>query len=219
MTAPEKISPTLKRSQRRRQVDFDIMTDWIPSGSRVLDLGCGRGILLEALAQKRGGFGLGVDSDFDKVASCIKRGLNVYHGDLDRMLGCFPDRSFDFVIFSRTVEMIEDPGKTLLEAARVGRRVIVGFINRGYWRNRLGFALKGSVPVNDVYPLRWEKAGPSNHLSVREFESFCRRYHLKIRRASLLAGDWRKSVGWAAAWRAGYALYEVSAGRHGSADS
>ena len=89
--------------KNRRQVDFQIIAKWVHDGDRILDLGCGRGILLEYLQQKKSIYGVGVDIDFDKILSCIQRKVNAYQGDVRAILAQFPDGAFDRVIFSRTV--------------------------------------------------------------------------------------------------------------------
>ena len=104
---------------------------------RVLDLGCGRGILLENLRETKNVNGLGVDFDCDKASACISRGVAVYQGDIRKALSMLPDNSFDWVVFSRMVEELPEPGQVILDALRVGKRVAVSFVNHGYWKNRL----------------------------------------------------------------------------------
>lgn len=212
MKTRERKSPTLRRSSKRRQVDFEIITDWIETGSRVLDLGCGRGILLEALTRQKKIYGLGVDVSPAKISSCLKRGVNAYQGEAEEVLGFFPEGAFDYVIFSRTIEMVDDAGEVLKLASRVGRNVIVGFINHGFWRNRLAFLLGGRHVLNDVYPFRWEEASPYNPLSIAQFREFCRLNGLAIRHETCLAGDWEREVRTAAGWRSGYAIFSIGRG-------
>ena len=94
---------------KKRQADLQIIARWVQSVERVLDLGCWRGVLLEYLKQKKSIYGVGVDIDFDKILSCVKRGVPAYHGDIRSILATFPDGSFDRVIFSRTIEQLDDP--------------------------------------------------------------------------------------------------------------
>ena len=201
---------SLHRSSRKRQIDFEIIGGWIEPGSRVLDLGCGRGLLLEYLRQTKQVYALGVDVDTGKVTSCLKRGLNVWQGDADNALRIFPDRAFDTVVISRTIEMLPYPGATLREALRVGRRVAIGFINHGFWKNRLHYLLRGTRIHNDVYPGRWHESLPDNPLSLSGFEHFCREHGARIRNRVVLAGDWSTRVNRWTGVRGGYALYEVA---------
>jgi len=210
MSSASKPSPFLRRTNKRRQIDFEIMANWIEEGSSVLDLGCGRGVFLKELQAKKKVRAIGVDSDPSKVASCIRRGVNVIQGDASRTLSEFNDDSFDYVIFSRTLEMISEPGAVIRRALRIGRSVLVGTINRGFWNNRLYFLLRGRGARNDVYPLNWEDSPLTNHLSVGELEAFVRRADLRIRRSIYLRGNWKSRCRLASSWRAGYAIFEIS---------
>lgn len=196
---------------KKRQVDFQIIAQWVRAGERVLDLGCGRGILLEYLQQTKSVNGVGVDNDFDKILSCVKRGVSAYQGDVQETLSKFPDGEFDRVIFSRTVEQLEAPEATLAESLRVGKRVTVGFVNRGYWLNRVNQFFFGRRSLNEVYPDPWYLSLPSNPFSINEFEDFCRVKNIRIENKVHLAGNWRNRCSLFPNLRAGYALYDLSA--------
>jgi methionine biosynthesis protein MetW len=180
-------------------------------GDSVLDLGCGRGVLLEYLRQHKGVRAVGVDIDFEKIASCVKRGVPAYQGDIPEVLGTFPDKSFDRVIFSRTVEQLAGADAVLAEGLRVGRRVTVGFVNHGFWLNRLNFVLRGTRTVNEVYSKRWYEDLPSNPFSVREFEEYCRLRSIRLEHRVCLGGDWRRQCRFLPNLLAGYALYDLAA--------
>jgi len=92
----------------KRTVDMQIIGDWVEPGSRVLDLGCGRGVLLDYLQQTKQVRGLGVDLDFQKILGCVRRGVTAYQGDMEAFMHAFPDRFFDRVICSRTVQELTD---------------------------------------------------------------------------------------------------------------
>lgn len=196
---------------KKRQVDFQIIAQWVREGERVLDLGCGRGILLEYLQQTKSIYGVGVDNDFDKILSCVKRGVSVYQGDVRETLSKFPDGAFDRVVFSRTVEQLEAPAETLAESLRVGRRVTVGFVNRGFWVNRLNLFLRGRRSVNEVYPEPWYGSLPANPFSIVEFEEFCRAQSIRIENKVYLAGNWHSRCPVLPNLLSGYALYDLSA--------
>ena len=142
----------MTHDKMRRQVDYQIIARWVDEGDRVLDLGCGRGVLLEYLKQKKSVYGVGVDISFEHILSCVKRGVPAYHGDVQALLATFGENAFDRVIFSRSVELLDDPDAILAEGLRVGKRVTVGFVNHGFWLNRFNFLLKGQRTVNEVYP-------------------------------------------------------------------
>ena len=119
-------------SKNKRQVDFHAIAQWVGKGERVLDLGCDRGVLLEYLKQKNQVYCVGVDIDFQKILSCIKRGVSAYQGDIKSFLNQFSDNSFDHVILSRTIDQLEEPDFIITKSLQVGKRVTVGFINNGY---------------------------------------------------------------------------------------
>lgn len=194
----------------KRTVEVRVIGEWVERGTRVLDLGCGRGVLLEYLVQTKGIHAVGVDFDFDKVAACVKRGLTAYQGDLETFLREFPDGHFDRVIFSRTLEELAHPDVVIRDALRVGRCVTVGFVNHAYWRNRVAAFFRGRKPRNEVYTATWSEARPSNPLSVADFESYCASSGLIVRRKALLRGDWKRPCRYFPNLHAGYAVYEIS---------
>src|SRR5690554_5989617 len=106
----------MKRQAIKRETDLQIVSDWVEQGARVLDLGCGRGILLEYLHQTRGIYGVGVDNDPQKILGCVKRGVNAYQGDIKQILSEFPDQYFDWVVCSRTLQELNKPKEVLFEA-------------------------------------------------------------------------------------------------------
>ena len=131
------------RYEVKKEADFKVIDDWVEDGSRVLDLGCGRGLLLEHLRESKKVRGLGFDLNLDKAISCVARGVSINQEDIRTGLQNFEDDSFDWVIFSRMVEELAEPGEVLREALRVGKRVAVSFVNHGYWKNRMNFVLRG----------------------------------------------------------------------------
>lgn len=197
------------KNTKKRQADFQVIAQWVAEGERVLDLGCGRGVLLEYLKQKKGVYGVGVDIDFDKILSCVKRAVPVYQGDVNEVLASFQDNAFDRVIFSRTVEHFDNPHATLSEGLRVGKRVTVGFVNHGYWKNRINSALHGRRTINEVYPRQWYESMSSNPFSVIEFEDYCKSKSISIGNKTYLAGDWRSECGLFPNLLAGYAIYDL----------
>jgi len=204
------------RYEVKKEADFKVIDEWVEDNSRVLDLGCGRGLLLEHLRESKGVEGLGFDMDLEKAISCVSRGVSVYQEDIRKGLQEFEEDSFDWVIFSRMVEELPEPGKILQEALRVGKRVAVSFVNHGYWRNRLNFIFRGKRVCNDVYPHRWESSHLSNHFSVSEFEEFCENLSNKssnlsisIGRKVFHKGDWVGTCRVLPNLRAGLAIYEI----------
>jgi methionine biosynthesis protein MetW len=199
----------MQKTAIKRTVDMQVMADWVEPGARILDLGCGRGVLLEFLAQTKGANVVGVDMDVDKIASCVRRGVTAYQGDMMGFMKAFPDGHFDRVICSRTLEEIAEPAGVIAEALRVGRALTVGFVNFGYWKNRVDMAWGGRKPRNAVYTTTWQTSRPANPLTVADFEDFCAQAGIRIARRVHLRGDWQSPCTFAPNFFAGYALYDL----------
>ncbi len=194
----------------KRETDLQILSGWIEPGSRVLDLGCGRGVLLEKLRQKKDVQAIGVDIDAEKIGACVRRGLSVYQGDAATFLSLFDEGHFDWVILSRTVQELEDPAKVIRGALRAGRKLAIGFENHGFWKNRLADLASGRASHSLTGDSPWPESRPQNPVSVTEFEEFCAREKISILRRVWLAGDWKSPVQSLASLRAAYAMYAVS---------
>lgn len=194
----------------KRTVDMQILADWIEPEARVLDLGCGRGVLLEFLAHTRKARAFGVDLDFNKITACVRRGVSAYQGDMLGYMRALPEAHFDHVICSRTLEEVPDPAAVIAEALRVGRAVTVGFANHGYWKNRHAAMLRGRKPQNPVYPAPWHESRPANPATLADFEAFCAAKGYRIIRRAHLSGDWKTPCRFWPNLLAGYALYQVS---------
>lgn len=200
----------MSKAAIKRTVDMQIISEWVAPRSRVLDLGCGRGVLLEFLKQTKDVFPVGVDLDFDKISACVRRGLTAYQGDMTAFMQSFPAAHFDRVIFSRTLEELASPGAVITEALRVGRAVTVGFVNHAYWKNRADSLLRGRKPLNPVYTTEWFESRPTNPVSIADFEHFCTSQKIRITRRAHLSGDWKTSCAFAPNLLAGYALYDLT---------
>ncbi len=194
----------------KRTVDMQIIGDWVEPGTRVLDLGCGAGVLLDYLVQTKQVSAIGVDLEFNKITACVRRGLTAYQGDMTSFMRAFPDKHFDRVICSRTVQELADPTAVILEALRVGRALTVGFVNHGFWKNRLNSLLQGRKIRNEVYTTEWFESRPANPVSVADFEYFCAAKEIRIARRAHLAGNWHTPCRAFPNLLAGYALYDLA---------
>jgi len=175
------------RGNGAQRADFAAIAHWVKSDARVLDLGCGDGSLLRYLAAQRQTIGYGVEIDDDRVLACVKNGVNVIQGDLERGLSGFADGSFDYVILSQTLQAVRSSERVVREMLRVGREGIVTFPNFGYWRNRLQ-VVRGSMPVSDNMPYEWFDT-PNIHLcTITDFESFCRSHGVRILERIVITG-------------------------------
>ncbi len=199
----------MQRHEIKRQTDFQIISEWIMDGQRVLDIGCGRGILLEHLIRTRKIRALGVDTNLDKVKSSVKRGVPIYHGDAESLLNEFPDDYFDWIILSRMVQELSAPGELIDEALRVSSNVAVGFVNYGFWLNRWSTLRTGSRPTNQVFPLSWESGRPYNPVTIQGFNEFAKRKNIDVANAVFLKGNWKDQTNFFPNLFAGYAIYHL----------
>ncbi len=193
----------------KRTVDMQIIGEWVEPGARVLDLGCGRGALLDYLVQTKQVSAVGVDLDFERITACVARGLSAYQGDMMKLMREFPDDHFDRVICSRTVQELGEPTGVIMEALRVGKALTVGFVNHGFWKNRLDTLLRGRKVRNDVYTTEWFESRPANPVSVADFEHFCDVKEIEIVRRAYLRGDWHTPSRVLPNLFSGYALYDL----------
>lgn len=200
---------TSSRSNIKRETDLQLISEWIEPGARVLDLGCGRGVLLEHLQQTKQIYGVGVDNAIDKIQSCVKRRVNAYQGDAESFLAEFEPGAFDWIILSRTIQELERPADTLRAALRVGKRLAIGFVNQAFWLNRWSILRTGERIRNDVYPHTWRDGPPAHPLTIANFEAFCRDEGYPIERRVYLRGDWKTPCHRAPNLLAGYAVYAI----------
>jgi methionine biosynthesis protein MetW len=190
--------------------DYAIIGDIVEPGTKVLDLGCGEGELLEWLAQNKGVEARGVEISGAKVQRAIARGVSVYQGDIDQGLADYPDQAFDYVILSQTLQETHRPRKVLREMLRVGRRVIVAFPNFGHWRVRLSMLVSGGAPRTKLFPYEWYESPNIHFLTVYDFENLAALEGLAVERRYFLAG--RRKVTVLPNLLAEVAVFLVSAG-------
>ncbi len=162
-----------------QRYDYQLISSWIPERSRVLDLGCGDGVLLAGLEATHDTAGYGVEIDEAHVLASVKNGVNVIQADIESGLSSFGDGSFDFVILSQTLQAMRDAERVMREMLRVGREGIVSFPNFGYWRHRLDI-MRGHMPVSKTLPHEWWNT-PNIHLcTVKDFEDLCAKVGAEI---------------------------------------
>ena len=163
------------------RADFKLILNWVPQGARVLDLGCGEGELLALLAQYKQVRGVGLELSLEAVAACIGHGVSAYQGDLDQGLADLQSQSYDVVILNQTLQMTRAPRFVMEEALRVGKRVIVGFPNFGYWQVRWQ-VLTGHTPTTRNLPFSWYNTPNFHYLSELDFRSYLRDSGIRILR-------------------------------------
>ncbi|MDX9701019.1 MAG: methionine biosynthesis protein MetW [Rhodocyclaceae bacterium] len=152
--------------------DFDIISDWIAPGERVLDLGCGDGSLLRHLMEHRQVQGYGVENDPDNLVASIANGINVIQMDLEKGLAGFEDGFFDHVIMSLSLQAIHNTQGILTEMLRVGREAVVSFPNFGYWKHRQSI-LNGRMPVSESLPHQWFNTPNVRFFTIADFDALC----------------------------------------------
>ncbi len=159
--------------------DFAIIANWVKFGSKVLDLGCGNGDLLQFLRSSLEIKGYGVEKDDANLLACIQNGINVIQMDLEDDLSGFENQSFDTVILSQTLQAMHNTEEIVHEMLRVGKEIIVTFPNFGYWRNRMQITA-GRMPVSKALPYQWYDT-PNVHLcTINDFDEFCKNHKIEI---------------------------------------
>ncbi len=160
--------------------DLAIIAEWIPPHSRVLDLGCGDGTLMDYLAREKAVSGYGLELDDLYIPVCIRKGVNVIQSDLDQGLSEFDDHSFDYVILSLTLQAMRYPDRLLREMMRVGTVGIVTFPNFGHWFARFQLGVLGRMPLTPALPNEWYNT-PNIHLcTLGDFERLCRKLGIHV---------------------------------------
>ena len=167
--------------------DFKEILRLVRPGSRVLDVGCGEGGLLELLVREKQVDGRGLEISPEGVSACLARGLAVVQGDADRDLDYFPAQAFDYAILSQTLQAVLRPRHVLGELLRIADQAIVSLPNFGYWRVRLDLLLQGRMPITSALPEPWWET-PNIHLcTVRDFTAVCDDLGLSIDACAALA--------------------------------
>ena len=160
--------------------EFKIISNLIDKNSHVLDVGCGDGILMEFLAQEKKVNIRGIEISKTKVQNCIAKGLTIIEGNAEEDLRQFPDKSFDYVILSQTLQAFFDPEKVLEQLLRIGKQTIVTIPNFGYWKVRLHLLFKGTMPITKNLPNEWYNTPNLHMCTIKDFVNFCNKKNIKI---------------------------------------
>jgi len=173
------------RALLERRPDLAAIAGWVAPDSRILDLGCGDGMLLRYLWEQRRAHGYGVEFDDANVGACVRNDVNVLQMNLESGLDAFRDGSFDSVILSQTLQAVRHTEDIVREMLRVGREAIVSFPNFGHWSGRLQ-VLAGRMPVSDNLPYQWYDT-PNVHLcTLKDFEDLCASLGVRIKERVVL---------------------------------
>ena len=162
------------------RLDYQIIADIIKPNTKVLDLGCGGGELLTLLIEYKSIEGTGVEIDENAIYRCIEKGITVSQSNINSGMDDFSDKQFDYVILNESLQEVLNPQSVILEALRVGKRVIVGIPNFCHLRARLQIFFFGHVPVTKELPYEWYNTPNLRFLSLKDFKNFCKRSHITI---------------------------------------
>ena len=169
--------------------EFRIISDLIVKNSHVLDVGCGDGILMDYLVKEKKVNIRGIEISKTKVQNCIAKGLTIIEGNAEEDLKQFPDKSFDYVILSQTLQAFLNPEKVINELLRIGKQAIVTIPNFGYWKIRLHILLKGTMPVSRTLPDEWYNT-PNIHLcTLKDFVHFSKAKNFKLSKSIALKSN------------------------------
>jgi len=168
------------------RLDHQIIYRIVERGARVLDLGCGTGDLLYLLAREKGAQVQGIEVNDLAIYECVKKGLSVFHGDIESGLAEYPDQSFDYVILNQSMQEVKKVGWLFEEALRIGGKIIVGFPNFAFFQARAMLLFRGKAPITSSLPFRWYDTPNVRFLSFSDFKDFCREKQLKIVEAHYL---------------------------------
>ena len=169
--------------------EFRIIADLIEANSRVIDVGCGDGVLMDFLKQNKNIDVRGLEISKDKVQKCISKGLTVIEGNAESDLKQFPNHSFDYAVLSQTLQAFLNPEIVINELLRVGKKAIVTIPNFGYWKVRLHLLIKGTMPVTETLPDQWYNTTNLHLCTIKDFFNFATEKNFKIKSSLALSKD------------------------------
>jgi methionine biosynthesis protein MetW len=166
--------------------DLQIIASWIEPGSKVIDLGCGEGDLLQHLIVLKGVQGTGIELNEEKVARCIEKGLSVLQGDINAEVHDYPEGSFDYVILSQTLQQVYEPDHLIRAMLRIGQKGIVSFPNFSHWQIRLQLLFTGYAPVSRQLPYQWFDTPNIRVITLKDFRKFVHGVGLTVLREAAI---------------------------------
>ena len=162
--------------------EFKVIADLLPNNSKVLDVGCGDGSLMDLLAKDKNIEVRGLELDQSNVQKCIIKGLPVIQGDAENELYQFPPQSFDYVILSQTLQAFYKPDKVLKELLRIGKSVIVSIPNFGYWKVRTSLLFFGKMPITKTIPNTWFNTPNLHMCTIKDLFNYCEDQNIEIKK-------------------------------------
>tara|TARA_B100000963_G_C22552098_1_gene637266 strand:+ start:519 stop:1112 length:594 start_codon:yes stop_codon:yes gene_type:complete len=162
--------------------EFKVIADLLPNNSRVLDVGCGDGSLMSFLVKEKNIETRGLELDQNNVQECLNKGLTVIQGNAETELYQFPEKSFDYVVLSQTLQAFYKPDKVLNELLRIGKSVIVSIPNFGYWRVRTSLLFFGKMPVTRTLPNSWYDTPNLHMCTIKDLFNYCANNNINIKK-------------------------------------
>jgi methionine biosynthesis protein MetW len=169
--------------------EFEVISKIIESNKRVLDIGCGDGTLMQYLKANQQNDVRGLEPKKNLVQECIAKGLPVIEGDAEKELIQFPEKSFDYVVLSQTLQAFLYPEKVLTQLLRIGKQTIVSIPNFGYWKVRLHLLFKGTMPITKNIPHEWHNTPNLHMCTIQDFVNFCKYKNIKIDKIMCLTNE------------------------------
>ena len=168
------------------KTEYKIITNIIEKNSRVLDVGCDDGTLMELLKIDKNVDIRGIEISKEKVQICISKGLTVIEGNAEADLKQFPDKSFDYVVLGQTLQAFVNPEIVIKELLRVGKKAIVTIPNFGHWKVRLNLLITGTMPITNALPHNWYNTPNIHMCTIKDFVKFSEIIGFKIFRSLAL---------------------------------
>ena len=169
--------------------EFQVIADLIEKDKKVLDVGCADGTLMKFLKDNKNINIRGLEISKDKVQKCIAKGLTVIEGNAEKDLIQFPDKSFDYVVLSQTLQAFLNPELVINELLRVGKKAIVTIPNFGYWKIRLHLLTKGTMPITKTLPDEWYNTPNLHMCTIKDFVHFTKSRNFKIFKSIALSNE------------------------------
>jgi len=169
--------------------EFKIIAQIIKNNKRVLDIGCGDGTLMEYLKKNQQNEVRGMEPNKSYVQKCISKGLPVIEGDAEKELIQFPEKSFDYVVLSQTLQAFLNPQEVLNQLLRIGKQTIVSIPNFGHWKVRLHLLFKGTMPITRNLPNEWYNTPNLHMCTIQDFVNFCNKKNITINQSMCLTNE------------------------------